>query len=582
MNNVHEIRMERVRLLYQQSPGLLGGSFFSGTAIFLFVLLQELASNIVVLYTWYLCLMVLIAVRIGLLIRFNKISATDFDVNKWIAYFTVAVIGSGLIVGLSPFLFVDLLDPISIAFLSFVIFGTLSGSLAALSNFKFIYYLFGILSISPLAILFYNEGGALVYMSFLLVVFMAAHLFFANNLYKSIVLSIEQRFINLDLVKKLEAQTILAEQASIDKSRFLAATSHDLRQPLHSLGLFLTVLKSRLHTEEHLGILIKAQRSQDVLAGQLNSIIEMTQMDAGEIYINPENFWLNDFVEEIVEDFKLLAEQKNIIIKTRLADCYVNYDPILLGRIIRNLMSNAIQHCPRSKLLIALRCRNSVVELSFIDSGPGISLKNQERVFSEFFQLSNPERDRNKGMGLGLAIVKRLSDLLDIPIQLSSREGKGSCFKLTLNPAVPDVKHEASEIDATLNNDFSASNLSGRFIVVVDDDSTILGAMRDVLLLWGCEVLLAASQQELLEVLVRDNYPKPDLLIVDYRLGEDATGIDAIKAVRTFFNKSISAVIISGDTTLGIESKIDIDKTRVFYKPLSGSLFKAVLLESLE
>lgn len=582
MNIDTQVRKERLKLLYKQSPGLLVGLFTSGTAIFLFALLTNNEIDATILHGWYICLIVLIIFR-GLLLRaFNKASHANLSVDSWVSYFAIAIFFSGLLIGSTSVLFIDFDNPVSPIFISIVIFGTLAGSLGALSNFRFLYYLYGLLSISPLATVFYIEGGSYPYLSILLIVFLLAFFFFATNFYQVISSSIEQKFLNLDLIEKLESQTHIAEQASVDKSRFLAATSHDLRQPLHSLGLFLSVLKSKLNQQEQIAILDKAQHSQKVLSGQLNSIIEMTQLDGGEITLAKEYIQLDEFVEEIIEEFKLPAKQNNITIKTNLKAFTVFYDAVLLGRIIRNLVSNVLQHCPNSTLLITLRKRQSGLELCFIDNGPGIRKTEQQDVFSEFVQLKNPERDRNKGMGLGLAIVKRLADLLDIPVRLRSKVGKGSTFQLLLTESTS----KANNAITPATTDLSPSEINqtdafaGKFIVVVDDDEDILIAMREILLGWHCEVLLAQKYTELLDMLNRDNYPLPDLLIVDYRLNEDLNGVQVIKKVSDYFQQQIPAVIISGDVTLGIESLLEGSQARVFYKPVSIEGLTRILHDS--
>lgn len=579
MNYKHQVKTERVKLLYKQSPGLLAGLFTSGTAIFLFAKLTNDEINSIILHGWYISLLFLILFRALLLHAFNKVSNTNFSADSWVLYFAIAIAFSGLLVGSTAVLFMDFQNSISPIFLSIVIFGTLAGSLGALSNFKFLYYLYGFLSIFPLALVFYIEGGAYPYLSLMLVIFLLAYFFFAKNFHQTISSSIEQKFVNLDLIEKLESQTKVAEMASIDKSRFLAATSHDLRQPLHSLGLFLSLLKSRLEDQKQIAILEKAQRSQEVLSGQLKSIIDMTQVDAGEINLQEEYIHLNKFIEEIVGEYRLPAEQNNIKVKMNLTDCYVCYDAVVLGRIIRNFISNVLQHCPDSTLLIVLRRRKSGLKLCFIDNGPGILNENLQDVFSEFVQLNNPERDRNKGMGLGLAIVKRLTSLLDIPVSLRSKVGKGSNFQLSLtesnNIEINDLTPTAPDMNGSEIKEFS-----GKFIVVLDDDEAILGAMREILIDWQCEVLLARKYTELMNTLENDNYPLPDLLIVDYRLNEDLNGIQAIKVIRDHFQGHIPAVIISGDVSLGIESQIEEGKTHVFYKPVSVELLTRILHDS--
>ncbi len=217
-----------------------------------------------------------------------------------------------------------------------------------------------------------------------------------------------------------------------------------------------------------------------------------------------------------------------------------------------------------------------------MDSGPGISEKNQKHIFSEFFQLNNAERDRNKGLGLGLAIVKRLVELLDISIDLKSQLNKGTCFKLGLKQHA--LQADLVNLPEPLGYEEMAINVISEtkslFIVVVDDDIDILEAMGAILKMWHHEVLLAPSLDVLMDKLNQNTYLVPDLLIVDYRLTENKTGIDVVNRVRHFFNTEIPATIISGDTTLGLEDIVDIEKTDVFYKPISEATLKMILRNS--
>lgn len=376
--------------------------------------------------------------------------------------------------------------------------------------------------------------------------------------------------------QKFKIQALDLERSNLERSRFLAATSHDLRQPLHSLGLFLSVLKSRLNNDEQHGLLEKALHSQEVLSNQLNALMDMAHIDSGETPNNPSYFLLDEFVKSIVEEFRLLAEKKHIVFKFKLQKSVVCYDPIILARIVRNLVSNVLAHCPGSTLLIVLRYRRKRLELCFIDNGPGISRENREDVFSEFFQLNNPERNRNKGMGLGLAIVKRLVTLLGASIELRSKVGKGSVFKLILKEQPLELFSASQSMPKNFQND-EFFDITGKFIFVLDDDQSILSAMREVLTLWGCEVLISDRYSKLKSLIENDSYPEPDLLMVDYRLNEELDGIEVIKALRSYFNANIPAVIVSGDVVLGLEQKLDISSAKVVYKPISEKVLKRVL-----
>ncbi|NOR51556.1 MAG: response regulator [Gammaproteobacteria bacterium] len=564
MDIEQKILVERVRALYQQTPALFTGLLFSSAAIAFFF--WERAEQDVV-RIWLASILILIVVRLFFVWKFYKISLTDFNPHTWGWGFAIGSSVSGIINGTSLLLFLDFSEPVTVIFLTLIMFGTQAGSVAALSFFLPSYYLYSLFTISPLIVLFYIEGGTLYLFSILLFVFLVAHLLYSYNMYKTVVSSIRQRFENQELLIKLKQQTRIAEQANRDKSRFLAATSHDLRQPLHSLGLFLSVLRERLNTPKQKLLMEKTERSQRALSEQLNSIVDITRIDAGELSVHNQPIHLKTFVDDLISEFVLIAKKKNVNIKSRIIDGWIETDPVLLARIIRNLISNATQHCPGATLLVASRKRGDDIELIFVDNGPGIVDSEQSSIFSEFYQLNNPERDRNKGMGLGLSIVHRLTCLLDIPLELKSIVNKGSCFSLML----PQHNH-----DTEMNNiegieaDFSA-DIAGLFVVVVDDESENLDAMRSLLMDWGCEVLMAEDEATLMTELTSANYPMPDILLIDYRLRDDKNGFEVIEAVRKHFERIIPAAIITGDTTLNLESKLNIERCDLLYKPLASA-----------
>jgi len=397
---------------------------------------------------------------------------------------------------------------------------------------------------------------------------------YARNMHATLTTSIRQRFENLALLEKLTEQTQIAEKANIDKSRFLAATSHDLRQPLHSLGLFLHVLKGKLNLSERKQLMIQTENSKRVLSEQLNTIIDITRIDAGELSVNKQPFQLKDFIAEVVDEFSLSSKKVNCHISMQVTNDWCNTDKVLLARIVRNIISNVIAHCPGATLLIESQRRDNNIELLFIDNGPGLEETDQEIVFSEFYQLNNPERDRNKGLGLGLSIVKRLSKLLNIDLKLSSQKNKGCTFSITLPIYITDLSTGSADMQAETENNL---DVAGLFIVVVDDESETLEALLSVLKSWECELLLAKTEDELMKEFCSSDYPVPDMLLIDYRLREGRTGFEVIEAVRHHFGKTIPAAIITGDTTLDLESTLTTEDCKILYKPLATEDLKKLL-----
>lgn len=560
----NQVQQECVRALYKNwYTNLVGILIMCGCITYYFwgrIEQEQLAS-------WLAAIAGTIIIRIILVSQFNKIANTNFTVPKWKWLYTLGVILFAIVFGSSVFILVDITSPNSAVFIAFVMTIAVSGGLAGLTIYLSTYYLYIFACLTPLIFFFYiGEGEEYLSYSAFLTLFLTVFLFYARNMNNILVTSIRQRYENRELLEKLTEQTRIAEQANVDKSRFLAATSHDLRQPLHSLGLFLSVLKEKLSTPEQMQVMGQAEKSQLILSEQLNTIIDITRIDAGELSVNKQAFQLRHFIDEITDEFSLTAKNAGLAIRTRVANDWTNTDKVLLARIVRNFISNAIQHCPGATLLIATRRRGNNIELLFIDNGPGIAEKDKENIFSEFYQLNNPERDRNKGLGLGLSIVKRLTNLLDMNFRFRSNEGKGSTFTITLPLTISSST--AGHTDMPGKSE-PKPDIAGQFVIVVDDESENLEAMRALLTSWGCELLLADSEMALMEELNSAKYPAPDMLLIDYRLREEQTGFQVIEAVRKHFNKTIPSAIITGDTTLGLESKLTIEKCQILYKPLA-------------
>lgn len=391
--------------------------------------------------------------------------------------------------------------------------------------------------------------------------------------------SIEGVFRDIGARKRAEASMLRAkeeaEAANADKSRFLAAASHDLRQPLHALNLYLDAALCEPDEAVRQGLLERVRVASHDLGELLGALLDISRMDAHTMPPECAALALGPLMDGLMAEFRPQAEAKGIALRMRGCDrATVRSDPVLLGRILRNLLSNAVRYTERGGVLLACRRVGGILRVGVWDTGPGIAEDELDRVFMEFYQLHNPERDREKGLGLGLSIVQRLSALLEHPVQVRSRPGRGSCFSIDL-PLCDGIEddRDAGAVQGP------ATRLSGRFVLVVDDDVAILDAMRLWLRRWGCEGLLLESGAALLEELSRDAYPVPDAIIVDYRLRDHRTGLDVVRDVRAHFGTEIPAIVISGDT--GIAGAVTQAGCRYLAKPAQERDILAMLAESV-
>ena len=301
----------------------------------------------------------------------------------------------------------------------------------------------------------------------MVVVYSVCFFFLATRLNLNFLETIRLRFENLDLIENLRVQKEIAEQANVSKSRFLAAASHDLRQPVHALGLFVGALRARSMDAETERLVEHIDRSISALDSLFNSLLDISRLDAGVLEAHPQPFPIQPLLERVCRDYRQESEARGLRLVLHPSSAIIRADPILFERIVRNLVSNAVRFTALGRIVVGcMRCQDRL-SVQVWDTGCGITPENQARVFDEFYQVGNTERDRTKGLGLGLAIVSRLSRLLQCPITLSSRPGKGSVFKV----AVP-LADQALDKGISIAGGLEVNILPG-LILVVDDEAAI-------------------------------------------------------------------------------------------------------------
>ena len=490
---------------------------------------------------WLGAQVMLASVRMGLVLAFKR-DERKRTPSWWGGWFAVGALCSGCLWGLLPLFAMQTGSTFNVLSIMLVMYGMISGSVASNSAVYPAYLGYAVPAGGGLVFRLAMEGGDYGYLSGLMAVFLLVNLAFAWN-HRSLVRSvIRKRLDNERLLKVLDERRRQAEKASRDKSRFLASVSHDLRQPLHALDLFHGSLAGRLSSEDQRELLELARRSSRSLAEMLGELMDVARLDAGKVEARLERLRLAPLMRECVEELRPLAVGKELSLHLRIPrGVCVETDPVLLKRILRNLLANAIQHTDTGGVLVGARRRGSTVRIEVHDTGPGIDEESLGKVFDEFYQVRNPERDREKGLGLGLAIVRRLAGLLGCEVEARSRFGRGSCFAVTMPVCESLMPCEETDV---VGDDAS---LAGLFVVVVDDDRAILEGMRRRLRDWGCEVLLAEGGRALMEELGSHAYLQPDWVICDYRLRDGETGLDVVAAVRRHFGASLPAAIVSGD-----------------------------------
>jgi len=367
-----------------------------------------------------------------------------------------------------------------------------------------------------------------------------------------------------------------AEKASADKSRFLASASHDLRQPIQAANMFAAALArtgSEAEREHILSSLIESLSATNEL---LDALLDVSRLDAGVAEPAIETVHLADLFEHVEVEFEAEAGLKNLGLTVVPTSHSVTTDPVMLLRIVRNLVSNAMRYTDRGRVLIGARRRGGAVRIEVWDTGIGIAEADLGAIFEDFRQLGNPERDRRKGLGLGLAIVKRKADLLGLDIGVCSRPGRGSMFSISV--PVAESRESGRLRRQTAHDDI---DLRGRRVLYIDDDELQLSAMKTVLGQWGVEVACATSGEQAAKAVLGDG-AKPDLIVADFRLRDGEDGTRAIGQVTRAIGAAVPAMILTGDTEPARISEAMASGYALLHKPVSPSVLKQTIHDLLD
>lgn len=345
---------------------------------------------------------------------------------------------------------------------------------------------------------------------------------------------------------KVAERTRQLELANLAKSRFLAAASHDLRQPLHAMGLFVAQLKTETDQAARQHVVERVEAALSAMNELFAALLDISKLDSGALLPERTAFALDPELRRLESTFAGAAREKGLRLRILDSEDWVTSDRLLLGRILLNLVSNAIRYTDSGGVLVGCRRRGDALRIEVWDTGIGIPEDQRQNIFGEFCQLGGADGARRGGLGLGLAIVDRLCRLLDHPLALSSRLGRGSCFAVTLPAAAaqPALLLPPDPLQA------AATPFLGKHVLVIDDDALVLSGMGGLLRSWGCRVALFASAAAAEAGIESDaDGVQPDLVISDFHLGGGVTGIALIERLRRRWRAPIPAFLVSGDTS---------------------------------
>jgi signal transduction histidine kinase len=378
----------------------------------------------------------------------------------------------------------------------------------------------------------------------------------------SLALLLAVRFHNEDLVGQLRSQVDVAARANEEKTRFVASAAHDLRQPLHALGMFCATLEQRLQNTPDRPLVRNMLTAIESLEESFGAMLDISRLDAGIVQAAPQTFPIRDVFRRLYQQFGGDAEARDLALRFRATRRIVSSDPLLLERILANLVQNALRYTRRGGVLVAARRHATGVALEVWDTGPGIPTDKLEMIFREFYQIDNPERDRSRGLGMGLAIVQRLCHLLQHPLEVRSREGRGSVFRLVVPEG--DVNALAVSKEAETLPPRKTGTIT---VLLIDDERAIREATRELLRPMQVNVVVAATIAEA-AACAEKSTERIDMILSDWRLRGKENGLEAVRAVRAISGEGTPAVLITGETSPELLKQAHEAGLVVLHKPL--------------
>jgi signal transduction histidine kinase/ActR/RegA family two-component response regulator len=566
------IRAEQVAALFQNvTLGVLGAT--AGALVLAVAVWQLGALDPITAATWTFYIAGCAAAHIALRFAYRHTKLT-YGWRFWAAWFTLISLAEGIGWGWGSVFLAGNSDRFSIQLLVMIVtLNVAGGAIPAFSSYLPAFFFLFIPTTVPSifwSIEYRNafpEADAMLSLMLIFIVAMGGLGVRANKAFKELV---SLRIRTDELADDLFKQKELAEQASLAKSTFLAAASHDLRQPIHALGLFVGALRALPLPAEGARLVERIEESTNAMDGLFSAILDISKLDAGVVNVQPRAFPIQSALDRVCNDQISEAHAKSISFVCCPSSLIVHTDRMLMERVLRNLVSNAIRHTAKGKVVVGCRRRGGKVRVEVWDTGPGIPTSERERIFQEYFQLQNPERDRSMGLGLGLAIVRRLTALLGCTVTLRSEVGKGSCFSVDIEKADRlTFKEDETE-------DISIDTTRG-LVLVIDDEASIRDAMHTLLTGWGYSVVVAGSGAEMLSELAKCR-ETPKVIICDYRLRNEENGIEVIKEIQAECNEAIPAMLITGDTASHRLVEAQASGLLLLHKPVPNGKLRAAIV----
>ncbi|MFV1984835.1 MAG: hybrid sensor histidine kinase/response regulator [Thiohalomonadales bacterium] len=569
-DDLDNIRYELLKLTFQQLP------VFSFIAIVMIVGLFFVFWNKVpqdILITWSSLIFLSLIISSIYIYKARRANINSLNYLFWKTSLNVISLIRGLLWGSIAVIFYipGQLELQVFLFAILLIIATLMSFISAAEKKVFLVVTVSVLA--PITIQFALNSDEL-HTSFAISVFFyfIVLLSFYTKSHNTLKETLRHRLEKTELANLLEIQKNEAEEANKDKSRFLASASHDLRQPIHAQTLLIEELSERNDDIKLSNLIRDIKISTTALHDLFDALLDISKLDSGTVEPLIEVFSLREMLDTIALEYKIIAKNKQLELRVMSPDVNIQSDRNLLSRIVHNLVSNALKHTIEGSVLIAARRRGNYIRIEIRDSGIGIPDKEQLAIFKEYYQVTAAHHNTNHGLGLGLSIVQRLSRLLNHPLEVISQYGHGSVFSVT----VPMTKTKPLTDTSRLRLKCDLKGISDNHVLVIEDDIMIRRSMYSLLSHWGFTVTTAESGDEACGLLTPETTP-PDIIIADYQLKNDETGIQAIKLINSTLNKPVPALIITGDTAKSRLIEIKSFGYKVLHKPVAPAKLRSLI-----
>ncbi len=501
-------------------------------------------------------------------LRHHRYASDPQKEQQWMRGFLGLIGLNGATWGLAPLLFFPANDAVLTAFLVLVVLAIYSGGLAWMAPIKAAVICFSIPIVSLLTLSLLVQVEVTYKVAACLTFLYGINSWtYALQHHKLLSDALAARFENLDLIAQLQEQMALVEKVSQEKSRFLAAASHDLRQPIHAIALFTAVLEKALRGGAQHDVARRLAKAVGLLGNSLDGMLDISRLDAGTVTAASTAVPLQRLFEALDSVFSPQANARGLQLRIRATELWVQTDAELMQRMLSNLLSNALKYTEAGGVVLRARLRGDQVWVDVRDTGVGIAPEQQERIFDEFYQVGNAGRDRSQGLGIGLAIVRRLSRLLGHPLHIASRPGRGSCFRVLLARAQP----APAPFQPERSGGFTVAGALPQRVLVLDDELDIQHAVRD--LLQSHHIHVACTGEATLALglcLDAAQAGTPfDVLLCDVRLAQGEDGLDFAQALQTQCHPAPRVVMVTGETSPHNLRRLRESDVEVLFKPVT-------------